>query len=156
MLMKGTDFIQTKRKRMVIMYNSAEIGFGNDAPSQLRELAIHLDREGFDWSWVRLLEDVKEELIEFREGDITVEDIEEIIHQNFNEEELGYIRSSVDEGIRSYSGDSNQDESKERAIEKLVSWQAMNKDELKKQLKIRSLKTTGTKNEMFERLSKTL
>ena len=138
------------------MYNSLEVGFGNDAPSQLRELAILLDREGFDWSWVKLLEDVKEELIDARERYITVDDIEEVLHKNFSEEELREIKESVHEAIMSFTVDQDYDGSKEQAIDKLVRWQAMNKDELQEQLRSLNLKTTGTKNEMFERLSETL
>ena len=138
------------------MYNTLEIGFCNDAPSKLRELSIHLDREGFEWSWVNLLEDVKEELIELREGDITVDDLKEIIHQNFGEEDLREIKSSVNEAIMSFTVDYDYDGSKEQAIDKLVRWQSMSKDELKDQLRSMNLKTTGTKNEMFERLSETL
>ena len=138
------------------MYNNLEVGFNNDAVSQLRELEIRLDQEGYEREYIYLLQDVAEEIVDFREMNMTVEEIEEIIHENFGEEELRRIRCAVDEAMMFFTGDTDYDGTKEQAIDKLVRWQAMSKDELKDQLKELNLKTTGTKNEMFERLSETL
>ena len=138
------------------MYNSLEVGFNNDAVSQLRELEIRLDQEGYEREYIYLLQDVAEEIVDFREMNMSVEEIGEIIHENFDEEELREIRCAVDEAMMFFTGDTDYGGTKEQAIDKLVRWQAMSKDELKDQLRSMNLKTTGTKNEMFERLSETL
>lgn len=138
------------------MYNRLEVGFNNDAVSQLRELEIRLDQEGYEREYIYLLQDVAKEIVDFREMNMTVEEIAEIIHENFDEEELREIRCAVDEAMMFFTGDTDYDGTKEQAIEKLVRWQAMNKDELKEELKKRELPVSGSKNQLFERLARTL
>ena len=143
------------------MYNSLEVGFNNDAVSQLRELEIRLDQEGYEREYIYLLQDVAKELHELRRVDGDKETfLDKLLESDFDLKDMKEIKDlAVELYQQVYRHEKEQEVevlTENEKIDLMIMWQSMTVEELKHELRERELKVSGTKDELFERLAESI
>lgn len=133
-------------------YGMQELGLST-VPNMLKDLAWELKINGYDYDKTRLIENAADELEEFRNGDFeyTYDELLNIVWDKLDTDELKKLSKDIKHDLI-LDSEATEEPTVEEAMNKMQEWFSMDLKELKAELKFESLKVSGTKIELIERL----